>query len=115
MIAIALILLAWSAQTKFGLFGRFNFATAYMDRWNGKERIIIFGEPFETDSIKSATAPRLGFTYERLEDCTVTTSFVNGVTDYNSIMSDAINNRLGENWNDRLEREIADIKAQGKE
>jgi hypothetical protein len=32
----------------FGLFNRFNFITAYWDKWTGNERIIIYGELFKT-------------------------------------------------------------------
>lgn len=105
-LALTSVLLLSIGHLNYGLFGRFNFVTAYLDKWAGNERIIIYGELFETDSIKTATAPKLGFKYERLEDCTVTTPFVNGVTDYNKIMGQTISKRLGENWDEKLEREI---------
>ena len=100
------VLLLIIGHLNYGLFGRFNLATAYLDKWTGNERIIIYGELFEMDSIKTVIAPKLGFKYERLEDCTVTNSFVNGVTDYNEIMGQSISKRLGEDWDKRLEREI---------
>jgi hypothetical protein len=90
-----------------GLFNRFNFLTAHWDRWMGNERIIIYGELQETDSLMTALAPQFGFRYERQEDCTVTRSFVEGVKDYNEIMSQAITTRLGEDWNIKLEKEIS--------
>lgn|SRR5687767_1916323 len=109
-ITITATLLLTIGHLKYGLFERFNFVTAYFDKWTGNERIIIYGEAFETDSIKIVTAPKLGFKYERLEDCTVTSSFVNGVTDYNKIMGQVISKRLGESWDERLEREILTLK-----
>jgi hypothetical protein len=94
----------------FGLFNRFNFITAYWDKWTGNERIIIYGEPFETDSLKTALAPKFGFQYERQGDCTVTKPFVNGVEDYNEIMGQEITERLGGNWDKILDEEISKTK-----
>ena len=90
----------------YGLFQRHNFLTAYFDKWAGQERIVIYGERFESDSLKTAIASGLGFKYERLEDCTVTNSFVQGVDSYNAIMGEAISDRLGEYWVTKLEKEI---------
>jgi hypothetical protein len=112
--SIGLVLTALSILTllhfNFGIFNRFNFITAYWDRWNGKERIIIYGEMLQTDSIKTALAPKFGFKYERQEDCTVTKPFINGVKDYNSIMGQQITERLGDDWDKILEQEILKVK-----
>lgn len=95
---------------KFGLFNRFNFVTAYWDRWTGNERIIIYGELFENDSLKTVLAPRFGFKYERAAGCLVTHPFVNGVDDYNKVMGQKIRERLGDDWDNVLEKEISKIK-----
>ena len=97
-------------HVNFGIFNRFNIMTAYWDKWQGNERIIIYGEPYETDSLKTALAPKFGFKYERQEDCTVTKAFVNGVTGYNNIMGHEITERLGDNWDSVLNREISKMK-----
>lgn len=106
---LAIILLAVLHLT-FGVLNRFSFITAYVDLWTGNERIVIYGERFETDSLKSALAPKFGFNYERQEDCTVTAPFVQGVDDYNKIMGSKISERLGAHWDSVLEREIRKLK-----
>lgn len=110
-LTVAGLALASLLHVNFGLFNRFNFATAYWDIWQGNERIIIYGELFETDSLKTALAPKLGFNYERQEDCTVTTPFVNGVTDYNEIMGREISERLGNDWTKVLDEAIVRTKS----
>lgn len=95
------------SHLSFGLFHRYNFITAYVDKWSGTERIIVYGELLATDSIKSVMAPRLGFHFERKANCPVTDSFVRGVNDYNKIMSAAISSRLGEKWETSLEKEFS--------
>ena len=95
---------------RLGLFNRFNIITAYWDKWNGNERIIIYGELAPDDNLKSDIAPQFGFNYERHEDCTVTIPFVSGVKDYNAVMASAISARLGNDWNKILEKEIARAK-----
>ncbi len=93
-----------------GLFERFNLLTAYFDRLTGKERIIIYGELDPADSIKSITARRLGFQYVRMEDCNVTSTFVKGVNDYNDIMGQVISERVGMNWQKKLNSEIVRVE-----
>lgn len=108
LIRVGLIVVLFFAMLhySFGLFNRYNFITAYVDKWMGYERIIIYGELFKTDSINSALAPELGFKLERKAGCNVTQPFVNGVKDYNTVMAAGISERLGRDWEEALEEKV---------
>lgn len=97
ILGLGIILLSVSAilHFQFGLFSRYNFLTAYLDKWSGNERIIVCGEPFIIDSVKSIIAPNFGFKYERHANCNVSAPFVNGANQYNEIMGAEISKRLG--------------------
>jgi hypothetical protein len=106
----ASILLVIFIHVNFGLFTRFNAITAYYDQFNGIERIVFYGEPYKTDSIKSALARTYGFRYEREANCEVTVPFLNGVKIYNEIMGHYIHKRLGKSWEETLESDIGNMK-----
>jgi hypothetical protein len=97
-------------HVRFGLFTRFNAITAYYDQFNDRERIVFYGEPYKTDSLKSALARGYGFRYEREANCEVTIPFLNGVQIYNEIMANHITKRLGKPWEEVLDNDIANTK-----
>lgn len=91
----------------FGLFERYNFVTAYWDSLTDTERIVIFGELNQLDVIKSRIAPQHGFQYVVGGGCVVTQPLLNGLKDYNAIMSAKINDKLGRDWEEVLNEEIS--------
>ena len=91
----------------FGFFERYNFVTAYWDSWTDTNRIVVFGELNQFDVIKAKTARKYGFEYEVAGGCLVTQPLLNGLRDYNAIMAAKINDKLGKDWEDVLEKEIS--------
>ena len=106
IIASALLALA-ILYYNFGLFERYSFVTADWDSWAGTDRIVVFGELNELDVIKARTAPKYGFQYEVAGGCLVTRPLLNGLKDYNAIMGAKINDKLGKDWEDVLEKEVS--------
>ena len=107
IVTLSFLAVFFILQANFGLFNRFNFVTGCWDKWTGHERVVVYGEPQKADSLKAVIAPTLGFEYEKLT-CIMTHSLVNGVEHYNYVMEEAINERLGEPWQEALNKEVVE-------
>jgi len=89
-----------------GLFTPYNYFTAKWDIAHDRPRILQYGEALVSDEHAVKLAPEYGFTYDVVAGCLVTTPLVNGVDIYNSVTETFLNEKLGNDWREKLESSV---------
>lgn len=94
------------AAYQFGYFTPYNCITAKRDLSKGQFRILVYGERSPSDSIATQLATKYGFEYDIVAGCTITMPEGRGFKSYNDVMRDAIKEKLGNNWEDKFNKEV---------
>jgi hypothetical protein len=107
LIVIALtVLLLFGVGYKYGMFTRYNYFTAQWDRFNGKIRLLSYGKQLLIDNQQKIIAERLGFKINTIAGCIIRDSEANGANEYNKVMTEVLNKRLGSHWKARFDKSV---------
>ena len=66
----------------------------------------MYGERLITDEQAIKMAPRFGFTYDIIAGCIITEPLVNGVNSYNSVTTEYLKSKLGNDWKKRFDYSV---------
>jgi len=98
------------AYYQFGLFEPYNWLTAKMDISNEQIQLVIYGELDPNEQLRNKVASELGFQYFRATGCEVDQPFINGVTNYNKMVT-AYLNEQNPDWEQQLNIRIEQLRT----
>jgi hypothetical protein len=107
LIVIALtVLLLFGVSYKYGIFTRYNYFTAHWDSHNGKVRLLSYGKQLLVDYQQKIIAERLGFKINTIAGCIISHSEADGANEYNKVMTEVLNKRLGSHWKATFDKRV---------
>ena len=112
VLILAGIVLAF-VHYKLGFLTKYNSYTAKQDIEKGDIRILIYGELLPNEAMENKIAKTFGFRFDRVKDCTINQTFINGVNRYNNTVKHYLAGKYGRDWetlfNERLSQEMKKV------
>lgn len=112
LIVAAVILVVAVLHFGFGLFTKYNYITGLLDSTRSHYQIVLVGEVSSQEAVHLPVAAK-AFSFEYVfYGCVVSGPAMNGISDYNKVMADALTEVNGPGWEQQLLKTIKYLNQQ---
>ena len=91
---------------QYGLLARYNYVTAHWDASHNNIRLLTYGKLFTTAKQQREVAKHMGFDVVGIGGCMISHTSANGAIQYNRVMMDVLNHRLGLKWKAMFDKRV---------
>jgi hypothetical protein len=105
IIILTILVLAFF-HYQYGLFTRYNYITAQWDKRHNEIRLVTYGEELLANKQYKIIAQKMGFRWETIAGCLISSPSINGAEQYNKVMTEYLVQKIGNGWKKRFDKSV---------